>query len=297
MGYINVFLSSPCRVFVKNKQLIVQGQEENSFPIEDLNSLLIETGECTLTSCALRTLADAGVTTFVCDEKHLPNGVLLPYESYYRPLKVLDLQLGVSKPLQKQLWQAIIKQKIFNQATCLLLCSDESAEYLFNLSKSVNSDDSKNNEAIAANYYFKKLFGSDFVRRNECFVNFALNYGYSLIRGLIARTLVVYGFESSFGLHHSNSLNNFNLADDLIEPYRPIVDLMVYNMEGNDELTPQVKGNLFSLFNQDVDMNGNVYSLSYAVQLTVQSLKNSLEKGEVNLLLPKVLPLGIHKYE
>lgn len=297
MGYINVFLSKPCKLFVKNKQLVVSGDEEHSFPIEDLNSVLIETGECSVSSMALRSLADDGVALFLCDEKHLPNGILVPYKNYYRQLNTLNLQLGISKPLQKQLWQSIVKQKIFNQATCLTLCSDADADYLFDLAKAVSSDDAKNHEATAANYYFKKMFGTDFCRRNECFVNGALNYGYSLIRGLIARTLAVYGFEASFGLHHANQLNNFNLADDLIEPYRPIVDLVVCNMDGYTEMTPTVKRKLFSLFNQDVDMDGSIYALSYAVELTVQSLKSSLESGNAKLLLPKILPIGTHRYE
>lgn len=298
MGYINVFLSKPCRLFVKNRQLVVEGETDNSFPIEDLNSVLIESGECNVTSTALRSLADNGVAVYVCDEKHLPNGVFLPYKTYYRPLKTLELQLSVSKPLQKQLWQNIVKQKIFNQATCLVLCGKaEDAQYLFDLSKRVNSDDTKNSEATAANYYFKKMFGVDFERRNDNFINSALNYGYAIVRGIIARTLTVHGFEASFGLHHVNQLNNFNLADDIIEPYRPIVDLIVDGMTEYNELIPDAKRKLFLLMNQDVDIDGQAHALSYAVELTVQSLRNCLEQGKAEITLPKVLPIRIHKYE
>lgn len=298
MGYINVFLSRSSKVFIKNRQLVVQGEEERSFPVEDMNVLLIETGECNITAMALRSLADAGVVVFLCDEKHLPNGVLLPYKAYYRPLKILRMQLSVSKPLQKRLWQAIVKQKIYNQAMCLVFCDKkDDAEYLFTLAKDVASDDSKNYEAVAANYYFKRMFGDSFIREEECFVNAALNYGYSLVRGLIARTLAVYGFETSIGLHHRNQLNNFNLADDLIEPYRPVVDLLVNGLSRQEELTPTVKRNLFSLFNRDVDINGQKFSLSYAVELMVQSLRSSFEKETADLTLPKLMPLQAHRYE
>lgn len=297
MGYVNVFVSSPCNLSVKNRQLIVKGQEEHSFPLEDMNALLIESAECNVSGYALQALADAGVVVFTCDSRHLPNGVLTPYNCYYRQLKILNLQLNISKPLQKQLWQTIIRRKIENQALCVRMCSDESNNDLLTLAKSVSSDDSGNCEATAANIYFKKIFGKGFVRRDDSFVNAALNYGYSLIRGLIARTLAVYGFESSLGIHHSNELNAFNLADDLIEPFRPVVDMLVFNMSGSETLSANDKKRLFSLLNQDVQINGGIYSLSYAVEITVQSLKNSMAEGKNILQLPEILPISMHRYE
>ena len=201
------------------------------------------------------------------------------------------------KPLQKQLWQSIVKRKIENQATCVEFTSNEPVDDLYSLAKSVSSDDAKNLEAVAANLYFKKIFGKDFVRRDDSFINLALNYGYSIVRGLIARTLTVYGFEPSIGVHHASELNNFNLADDIIEPFRPIVDMIVFNFIGQEKLTPQIKKQLFALVNQDVEINGQIYALSYAVELVVQSLKNCLMSGKCELLLPKILPICMHRYE
>lgn len=297
MGYINLFLSTPCSIRINHRQLVVRGEEEHSFPVEDLNSVLIETAECTITSYALSTLSDAGAVVFTCDGKHLPNGVILPLNSYYRPLKILKLQQNIPKPLQKQLWQSIVKRKIENQATCVEFTSNEPVDDLYSLAKSVSSDDAKNLEAVAANLYFKKIFGKDFVRRDDSFINLALNYGYSIVRGLIARTLTVYGFEPSIGVHHASELNNFNLADDIIEPFRPIVDMIVFNFIGQEKLTPQIKKQLFALINQDVEINGQIYALSYAVELVVQSLKNCLTSGKCELLLPKILPICMHRYE
>lgn len=297
MGYINLFLSTPCSIRINHGQLVVRGEEEHSFPVEDLNSVLIETAECTITSYTLSTLSDAGAVVFTCDGKHLPNGVILPLNSYYRPLKILKLQQNMPKPLQKQLWQSIVKRKIENQATCVEFTSNESVDDLYSLAKSVSSDDAKNFEAVAANLYFKKIFGKDFVRRDDSFINLALNYGYSIVRGLIARTLTVYGFEPSIGVHHASELNNFNLADDIIEPFRPIVDMIVFNFIGQEKLTPQIKKQLFALMNQDVEINGQIYALSYAVELVVHSLKNCLMSGKCELLLPKILPICMHRYE
>ena len=298
MGYINVFVSKPCRIAVKNRQLTIVGESELSFPIEDLNAVLLETGECNVTVMALRALADAGVVVFVCDERHVPNGVMIPFKTYYRSLKVLNLQINMAKPLKKQLWQAIVRQKIVNQATCMVLCDKaEDAKYLFDLSKEVNSADSRNAEAVAASYYFKKVFGDRFTRERDLFINDALNYGYSLVRGTIARTLSVYGFETSFGLHHCNQLNNFNLADDLIEPFRPVVDGMVYALREKETLDGDVKRLLFSVFTTDVEVDGQKYALSYAVELMVQSLRAVLEGERNSLLLPQIVKTQTHRYE
>ncbi len=297
MGYINVFLSTPCSVLIKNKQLVIQGESTHSFPVEDMNALMIESSETTVSGYALQTLADNGVVVFTCDRMHLPNGVLLPLNAYYRSLKILNCQLSITKPLKKQLWQSIVKRKIENQAACVKLATDDDADDLISLAGEVCSNDSKNVEAVAANLYFKKLFGKDFLRREESFVNSALNYGYSLVRGVIARTLSVLGFEPSFGLHHCNELNNFNLADDLIETYRPVVDLMVHNLCGYDDLTPDVKKKLFSILNCDVLISNEIQPLSYAVELTVRSLRRSYETNENHLALPQLLPFKMHSYE
>lgn len=297
MGYINVFVSSPCSLSIKNKQLVCKGIEEHSFPLEDVNALLIDSAECNVSSFALQALAEEGVAVYTCNSKHIPNGVLLPYNGYYRQLKTLNLQLGISKPLKKQLWQAIVRRKIENQATCVKLCSGKNNSDLLALAKSVNSDDSANCEATAANLYFKKLFGNGFARREDNFSNAALNYGYSLVRGMIARTLAVYGFEPSLGIHHCNELNAFNLADDVLEPFRPVVDMRVFEMTEHETLTSNDKRCLFSVLNQNVKIGCNTYVLSYAVDIVVQSLKRSLEEGKNLLQLPEILPSSTHKYE
>lgn len=297
MGYINVFLSTPCSVSIKNRQLVVRGDSTHTFPIEDLNALMIESGETMVSGYALQMLANNDVVVFTCDRTHLPNGVLLPLNAYYRSLKILNCQLSISKPLKKQLWQSIVKRKIENQATCVRFATDDDANDLLMIAEEVCSNDAKNAEAVAANLYFKKLFGKNFLRREESFTNSALNYGYSLVRGVIARTLSVLGFEPSIGVHHRNELNNFNLADDLIEPYRPIVDLLVHDLCGYEELTHEVKKKLFSLMNCDVLIANEIQPLSYAVELTIRSLRKSYESNENQLVLPQLVPINMHSYE
>lgn len=299
MGFVNLFLSSPCKLTIKNRQLCVQGDCEHKYPLEDLNSIMVENNQCNVSSSALQSLAQNGVATFFCDKKHMPNGVLVPFNIYFRQKKTIVLQNEISKPLKKQLWQKIVISKIENQAQNLEFCKCENSQKLYEISKKVLSDDSQNFEAVAANLYFRNLFGKSFVRRQEDFVNAALNYGYTVLRGCIARTLVCYGFEASIGLHHRNELNNFNLADDLIEPFRPIVDLLVFNIcKANFcELNPQVKKYLYNVVNLDVEINGQIQSVHHAIELEIQSLGKSLCNGECKLLLPKLMPVALHKYE
>lgn len=299
MGYANIFVASPCNIAVKNRQLVIQGEEIRRFALEDVNCLMVESHECNVSTYALQALAEAGAAVFVCDRVHMPCGVMLPYKSHFRQLASLRLQLDAPKPLQKRLWQSIVERKISNQARCCALATGSPAG-LDVMAKNVLSGDSGNKEAVAAALHFRTLFGGGFSRQDEGNgVNALLNYSYAIMRGLIARTLAVYGFEGSIGLHHSNTFNAFNLADDLIEPFRPVADLFVHSAveECGADLTPQMKRSLFSLTAADVEVNGQVHSLSYAVELEVQSLARSLKEQTVSLALPSLLPVAVHRYE
>ena len=299
MGYANIFVSSPCRVSVKNRQLVVRGEEERKFAVEDINSVMMESGECTVSVYALRSLAESGAAVFVCDGTHMPCAVMTPYKSHFRQLASLRTQLDASKPLKKRLWQSIVIRKIENQAKCCALCVGRS-EKLEGYAKEVLSGDSGNTEAVAAALYFRTLFGKEFSRADERNgINALLNYAYSVVRGLIARTLAVYGLEPSLGLHHANTFNAFNLADDLIEPFRPVADLTVWRLAsaGETELTTEAKRALFSLVAADVDTGGQRVSLSYAIELAVQSLVRCFKENRAALALPALLPLEMHKYE
>lgn len=174
----------------------------------------------------------------------------------------------------------------------------DEAEILRLMAERVKSGDSENVEATAAQKYFTVLFGKDFTRGEEGGRNAALNYGYAILRGSMARYLAVYGFTSAFGLHHRNSLNSFNLADDLMEPFRPVVDLMVsrYVCKG-DELTPETKRMLFNCLNLDILSGGQHHSVAYAAERLVHSLNRSLSSGEAKLVLPKLLEPTQHSYE
>ncbi len=299
MAYRNIFISSSSKLSLKNRQLIVKTQEEYSFPLEDISTILIENNQTNLTSSILSYCADNGILVYFCDDKHLPCGVLTGYNNHSRKLKILQSQINLKLTLKKHLWKEIVIRKIENQAKVLYLLGLNGSDELNLISKKVKLDDEDNMEAVCASKYFKYLFGNEFSRRYDDITNARLNYGYAIIRGLVCRSLVVYGFEPSLGIHHKNQLNSFNLADDIMEIFRPMVDLCVYNMEENitDKLTTKDKQILYNLINCDILFDNQKHPLSYAIEKTVQTLQASYLSEKNNLKLCKIIPLAQHQYE
>lgn len=297
MSFINVFVSSASRISISENRLCVTNDSgENAFPLSDIDTVMIEDMRSTVSAYALSRLAANKVAVFVCDEKHLPTAICLPIHSYCRPLAMLELQLEVAKPLKKQLWQSIVRRKIEGQAKALDLMALNGSEELFAMAKNVASDDSGNVEAAAAAFYFKRLLDGASRRDESVFFNTCINYGYSIVRGLVARSLAVCGFETSLGLHHCNSLNAFNLADDLMEVFRPLVDLWVYTYVDGEQLNAEVKKSIYSLINAEVVVDGGRYTLSNAADMLAQSLKRSYASKSNVLLLPTFEEAILHKY-
>lgn len=199
---------------------------------------------------------------------------------------------NMTKPLQKQLWQDIVVRKILNQAACLRILNRPGADELAALAASVRSGDPDNREAVAAAVYFPALFGVGFSRDQDCLQNAALNYGYAIIRGGIARNLVIHGLEPCLGLHHRSERNNFNLADDMIEPFRPLVDLFVAShFQGDGELSTTQKQNLFNLTSFLIRQSGRKYQVMTAIGRCCASLAECVQSQHRNLELPELIAL------
>ena len=164
------------------------------------------------------------------------------------------------------------------------------------LIKKVKSHDNTNVEAVAANKYFKTLFDANFTRDKECDINSALNYGYSILRGVIARNLVAHGLLPFLGLKHCNVFNNFNLADDLIEVFRPVVDLFVYQ-NSDMPFDTKYKVRLLNLLNYDCKISNGYYTIAYAIELFVQSFVETLKSRENKIKYPELIELKMHEYE
>lgn len=300
MGYRNIKIDSAIGLHIKNQQLII-GDRGVSFPLEDINCVLIENHSVTISSYMLQEFAQYGIALYVCDEKHLPNAVLLPMVKHSRHFKLLTRQIEVGKPLIKRLWQQIIICKIKNQALCLKELGLAGYDKLSAMTKEVQSGDKTHVEAKAAAFYFRALYGENFTRADECIINSAMNYSYAIIRGMIARSIVCYGLEPSLGMFHHSELNSYNLADDMIEVFRPLVDLYVAThfdvSEIEADLTPQIKKDLFNIINYDMSVKGEKRIISNCIDMLVYSYSAAIQGNRAELELPELIPLQVHSYE
>lgn len=228
-----VEISTPgCYVHTKLDQLIIEkdGFKVGSVPLEDLGVLILDSPQLLITSGVMRVLAEQNVAVIFTDSKHLPSSLTIPFSVHSIQTKVLNEQIGISLPTKKRLWAAIISAKIANQARALEICGKDGMA-LKEISNRVKSGDPENLEAFAARIYWKKFFGSDF--RRDRFAgdeNMLLNYGYAVIRAATARAIVGTGLHPGLGINHKNPYNPFPLADDLVEPLRPFVDLRVFQI-------------------------------------------------------------------
>ena len=301
MGFRNIKIDSHVKLSIKNQQLYIETDILRQIPLEDINCILIENQTVTVSAYLLQKMADMGITVYVCDEKHLPNAVLLPMVRHSRHFKILKYQIEAGKPLQKRLWQQIVVRKIRNQALCLAYLDLDGSEELMKMCKEVQSGDRTHVEAKAAAFYFKSLYGLGFSRGNDHVINSALNYGYAIVRGLIARSIVCYGLEPSIGVFHHSELNNFNWADDMIEPFRPLVDLYVsqnYDVaEIDSDLTPERKRDIFGIINYDMDVKGEKRIISNCIDMLVASYSSALQGKRSDLELPELMQLQVHSYE
>lgn len=300
MAYRNLMIASNAQLKIQNEQLLITTDATHRIPIEDINSLLIENRQSTITIATLAKLAQDGVTVYVCDEKHTPCAIMMPFAQNSRQYGMVKLQESMTLPMQKQLWQQIVKSKINNQAKCLELNNFlQDAKHLQALAKTVASGDSNNVEAVAAASYFKALFGKSFSRGDDNDLrNAALNYGYAIIRGHIARLIASYGFLPMKGLHHCSELNAYNLADDFIEPFRPVVDLLVaQELQNIEQFNARVKQKLYNLLNVDINITNQMHSVAYAAEKMLQSYTRCCQKSTKELILPKLVALRQHTYE
>lgn len=299
MGYINVMVGTNCQIKVKSRQLLLQNEnQEITYALEDVNSVLIESIQTTITTYAINELSKHNIILYFCDEKHMPSTYMLNYNGFFKNLNIYKLQTEVSKPIQKNIWKHIVINKILNQIEVLNILNIKND--LIKYVEKVKSGDVDNVEAIVANKYFKLLFGGGFARNNDnSIINSALNYGYAIIRGAIARSLVSHGLQSYLGIFHKNELNAFNLADDFVEPFRPVVDLFVYQHIGENinELNKECKMKLYSLLNMDVRVDGKTYDLNYAIELFINCYIKSLKLKTVKIATICVKPLMVHAYE
>ena len=299
MAWRTIVISNPAKLRIENSQLIVTQDRDTPLPLEDIGTLFLESPEIQLTASVLSRLAQNGSAVIVADEKHLPCLIGLPADSHSRLALAQRTQLAMSAAFKKRCWQSIVQSKIENQAECLRVMGIEKWREIRALSAKVASGDTGNVEAWAARVYFDALFDDGFFRGDEDITNSALNYGYAVMRAGVARALSSHGFLLSQGLHHRSELNAFNLADDFIEPFRPLIDLMVAkSIPQEGILEREHRQALVSLLANVIRIDGRKQGVTNAMDIMASSfLTACLDKNPAQLKLPELLPLAPHSYE
>ena len=304
-----LYFGNPVYLSLKNAQLVIKLPEvvrndtlpesfkrnsEVTKPIEDIGVVVLDHKQITITSGVLEALLENNCSVITCDSRSMPVGLMLPLCGNTTQNERFRDQLDASLPLVKQLWQQTIKAKIENQAAVLQECSGAETRCMKVWADDVKSGDSNNLEARAAAYYWKNLFPiKDFTRDREGIPpNNLLNYGYAVLRAIVARGLVVSGLLPTLGIHHHNRYNAYCLADDIMEPYRPYVDRLVYNMinQGVDytELTKELKAQLLIIPTLETNIAGKRSPLMVAVGQTTASLYKCFSGELRKIFYPKM---------
>ncbi len=299
MGWRSVMISRPAKLRREHFSLAIEQEQTAFVPFEDIAIIVLNHREIQLTHPVLSACADYGIGLYATGDNHQPNGVFLPFLAHSRTTRLMRKQMDIPRPLAKQAWASIVRRKIENQAAVLRFCAKNGVDRMDSYARRVRSGDTENLEGQAAAFYFTQLFGQGFYRAEERWVNAALDYGYAVLRGAIARGLVAHGMHPPIGLFHASEQNAFNLADDLIEPFRPLVDLHVAKNPAFTEgdLSPQDKAELVALLNVDVGMPQGKMSALSAIEYAVESLARLFEQGNSELELPGLIGLQAHRLE
>lgn len=293
---LTVTISTPKYLCVQDRCLVIKERHEDrvldKIPLSDIWVIIIDNPQVSITASLMGQVNDEGIGILFCGSNHMPNGLALPIGAHSRHAEIVEHQLAISKPLRNQLWAKIIRRKIENQARALELCGGKpgDVEKILSYAKDVQSNDKTHREGAAAGEYFSKLlpYGSRWTGPMTA----PLNFGYAILRTGIAQCAVSHGWLVSRGIHHHSAENAFNLVDDLIEPFRAAVDLMVVKEIILAPLSRANKETLTKVTSVLVDLDGKKMPIQTAIDVYCESLRRAIElKDSDHLLLPTLIGL------
>lgn len=297
MSFKTLYISNPCKIYVKDTNIAIKQENEvHSVHAKDVSIIVLETNQATISTPALELFSKNNILLITIDKYFLPSTITIPFYAHSLHSKIVHKQVELTKAFKKRVWQKIVESKIKNQSLVLEKFLVEDVAIKLNvLAKNTLSGDSTNQEAKAARIYWSALF-DDFVRIGDGALdirNSALNYAYAIVRSCVSRSVVGVGLSPVFGFFHKNYFNSFNLVDDLIEPFRPFVDMIVKELLDEfeeDYLTKELKASLINILNLEiVDINGGLSSLKTAIHMFVSSVQKSILEDDLKcLVLPKV---------
>lgn len=292
-----LYFGNPAYLHKKDQQLKITDTETQtdraSIPLEDIAVMVLDHPQLTLTHALMSDLIDRNVALISCDSCHLPSGLMLPLDGNHVQTERFRIQIAASEPLMKNLWAQTIRAKIENQAEMLSRAGIESKQLLA-LVPQIKSGDPDNTEGRAAAVYWKLVYGSHGFTRNRYGMepNSHLNYCYAILRAIVARALVSSGMLPTLGIHHRNKYNAYCLADDVMEPYRPFCDELVYQLFqsgsiDSEELNREHKAKLLSIATCDVKIDGKKSPLMVALSRTTNSLFECFEGSRRKIVYPE----------
>ncbi len=294
MAWKGLHITRPSRLSLGDGQIIIsQDDGDVRLPLEDIGWIIIDEVRISLSVTLLSACAENGIALIATDARHMPSSLTLPFHRHHRQASIAATQVSLSLPFRKRCWQSIIRAKLTNQAQILDLNARQHGATLMAMTKLVGSGDPDNVEARGARQYWSALF-ENFIRDNPSDLrNKLLNYGYAVMRAGVARALVGAGFIPSIGLHHASQTNAFNLVDDIIEPFRPFVDRIVYARcklrDATDDMIIDDRRALAGLLLETARMGSEDMSLLAASEACAASLVRAMEADDVALLkLPQL---------
>ena len=280
MSFRTVVVRERSKLDLKMNYLVCRNSKETKVFIPEISVLILESTSISITTALLSELVKQNVKIIFCDEKHNPESEVMPYYGRYNSSKRLKQQIDWKKCAKSAVWQKIIENKIAHQAKFLQELGKVKEANLL-MSYQVKDNDATNREGHSAKVYFNALFGKDFQRRDGAFTNGALNYGYAVVLACFNREIVKNGYATQLGIWHKNEFNAFNLASDMMEPFRVLVDRIVYNMKNRQNF----KAEVLEIFNWQIKIGGKSLYFENAVSTYCQSVFNCLEKkgkGEIS---------------
>ncbi len=283
MGWRTVVVNKNCKLSYKNDYLVIRSENLQMIHLSEINLIIIENGMVSITSYLINELINNKIKIIFCDEKHNPAGEVMPYYGSFNTSKKVLNQVKWNKEKKDYVWQQIVKQKIHNQAMVLKKLEICGYEKLLEFENEVEIADKTNREGHAAKVYFNLLYGRDFIRGGCDNINSALDYGYSIILSTMNKEIVSKGYITQLGINHRNEFNEFNLSCDLMEPFRPLIDIIVYENIEND-FDKKIKYKLINVLSIKVEIAGREQYVANAIPIYIQNVFNALENEESKIL-------------
>lgn len=283
MGWRTVVVNKNCKLSYKNDYLVIRSETLQMIHLSEINLIIVENGMVSITSYLINELINNKIKLIFCDEKHNPAGEVMPYYGSFNTSKKILNQIKWEKEKKDAVWQQIVKHKIHNQAMLLKKLDIAGYEKLLEFEKEVEIADKTNREGHAAKVYFNLLFTKDFIRGTNNMINSGLDYGYAIILSTINKDVVSKGYITQIGINHKSEFNQFNLTCDLMEPFRPLIDEIVYNNQ-NYEFDRIQKYKLIDVLNNKVKINGKEQFVGNAIPIYIQSVFDALENNESKII-------------